>query len=90
VLEDLALIVDESMPAGKVEALIKQTGGKNLVDVRLFDIFRSPLIGVDKKSLAYSLTYQAPDRTLTDNEVAQLRGRIIKRLDQELGAKLRG
>jgi phenylalanyl-tRNA synthetase beta chain len=90
VLEDLALIVDETMPAGKVEALIKQTGGKNLVDVRLFDIFRSPLIGVDKKSLAYSLTYQAPDRTLTDNEVAQLRGRIIKRVDQELGAKLRG
>jgi phenylalanyl-tRNA synthetase beta chain len=89
VLEDLALIVDESMAAGKVETLIKQTGGKNLVDVRLFDIFRSPLIGADKKSLAYSLTYQAPDRTLTDNEVAQLRGRIIKRLDQELGAKLR-
>ncbi len=89
VLEDLALTVDESLPAGKVEALIRQTGGKNLVDVRLFDIFRSPLIGVDKKSLAYSLTYQSPDRTMTDQEVAQIRGRIVKRLEQELGAKLR-
>ncbi len=89
VLEDLALTVDESLPAGQVEALIRQTGGKNLVDIRLFDIFRSALIGEGKKSLAYSLTYQSPDRTLTDQEVAQIRGRIIKRLEQELGAKLR-
>jgi phenylalanyl-tRNA synthetase beta chain len=89
VLEDLALTVDESLPAGQVEALIRQTGGKNLVDIRLFDIFRSIQIGAGKKSLAYSLTYQSPERTLTDQEVAQIRGRIIKRLDQELGAKLR-
>ncbi len=89
VLEDLALTVDEVVTAGQVEALIRQTGGKNLVDIRLFDIFRSPLIGAGKKSLAYSLTYQSPDRTLTDQEVAQIRGRIIKRLEQELGAKLR-
>jgi len=89
VLEDIALTVDEAVPAGKVEALIRQTGGKNLVDIRLFDIFRSIQIGAGKKSLAYSLTYQAPDRTLTDQEVAQIRGRIVKRLDQELGAKLR-
>lgn len=89
VLEDLALTVDESLPAGKVEAMIRQTGGKNLVDVTLFDIFRSTQIGEGKKSLAYSLTYQSPDRTMTDQEVAQIRGRIIKRLEQELGAKLR-
>jgi len=72
-----------------VEAMIRQTGGKNLVDVTLFDIFRSTQIGEGKKSLAYSLTYQSPDRTMTDQEVAQIRGRIIKRLEQELGAKLR-
>ncbi len=89
VLEDLALTVDESLPAGQVEAMIRQTGGKNLVDVTLFDIFRSVQIGEGKKSLAYSLTYQSPDRTLTDQEVAQIRGRIIKRVEQELGAKLR-
>jgi phenylalanyl-tRNA synthetase beta chain len=89
VLEDLALVVDETVPAEKVAALIRQTGGKLLSDVRLFDLFRSDALGESKKSLAYSLTYQAPDRTLKDDEVKQLRGRIIKRLDVELGAKLR-
>ncbi|NMB54756.1 MAG: phenylalanine--tRNA ligase subunit beta [Leptolinea sp.] len=89
VLEDLALTVDEAVPAGQVEALIQQTGGKHLVDIRLFDIFRSAQIGLGKKSLAYSLTYQSPERTLTDEEVALIRGRIVKRLEQELGARLR-
>lgn len=89
VLEDLALTVDETVTAGQVEALLRQTGGKMLVKVRLFDIFRGEQIGTGKKSLAYSLTYQMPDRTLTDEEVALTRGRIIKRLEQELGAKLR-
>ena len=89
VLEDLALVVDEAVPAEKVEALIRQTGGKLLTDVQLFDVFRSEQIGAGKKSLAYQLTYQAPDRTLTDDEVTQLRNKIIKRLEHELGAKLR-
>ena len=89
VLEDLALVVDETVPADKVEALIRQTGGKLLADVRLFDVFRSEALGAGKKSLAYSLTYQAPDRTLKDDEVKSLRNKIIKRLDMELGAKLR-
>jgi phenylalanyl-tRNA synthetase beta chain len=89
VLEDIAVVVDEALPAEKVEALIRQTGGKLLRAVRLFDVFRSEGIGAGKKSLAYSLTYQAADRTLTDGETAQLRGRIIRRLDQDLGAKLR-
>lgn len=90
VLEDLALVVDETVPAVEIEKLIRQTGGKLLTDVRLFDLFRSEQIGTGKKSLAYSLTYQAPDRTLKDDEVKQLRGRIIRRLEHELGAKLRG
>lgn len=89
VLEDIALIVDESVPADRVEHLIRQTGGKLLADVRLFDVFRSEQIGSGKKSLAYSLTYQAPDRTLNDQEASQLRGRIVRRLENELGAKLR-
>jgi phenylalanyl-tRNA synthetase beta chain len=72
-----------------VEKLIRQTGGTMLAEVHLFDLFRSDALGAGKKSLAYSLTYQAPDRTLKDEEVRQLRGRIIRRLDHELGAKLR-
>lgn len=89
VLEDIALIVDEDLPAVQVEEVIRQAGGKLLVDVRLFDIFRGGQIGAGKKSLAYSLTYQAPDRTLTDKEATQIRQRIIRRTEQVLGAKLR-
>lgn len=89
VLEDLALVVDEEVPAIEVEKLIRQTGGKMLAEVHLFDLFRSDALGAGKKSLAYSLTYQAPDRTLKDEEVKQLRSRIIRRLEHELGARLR-
>ena len=89
VLEDLAFILDEAVPAESMEALMRQTGGKLLADVQLFDLFRSEQIGAGKKSLAYKLTYQAPDRTLTDSEVTTLRNKIIKRLEHELSAKLR-
>ena len=89
VLEDLAVVVDESLPAEQVAAVIRKTAGKLLSDLRLFDIFRSEQVGAGKKSLAYSLTYQASDRTLTDTEVTKVRQRIIRALDQELGAKLR-
>ena len=89
VLEDIAVIVDEGLPADRVEALIRQTGGKLLASVRLFDVFRSEQIGAGKKSLAYALVYQSPDGTLNDKEAGQIRSRIIQRLDRELGAKLR-
>ncbi len=90
VLEDLAVIVDESVPAGAIEAVIRQAGGKLLADVRLFDVYRSPALGPGKKSLAYSLTYQAPDRTLQDKDAQKLRQKILQALDREVGAKLRG
>jgi phenylalanyl-tRNA synthetase beta chain len=90
VKEDLAVIVDEAVPADRVEAVIRASGGALLAGLTLFDVYRGEQIGAGKKSLAYSLTYQAPDRTLTDAEVAKLRGRIVKRLQEELGATLRG
>ena len=88
VYEDIAVIVDESLPAARVEALIKQTGGKTVTDVRLFDVYRGDQIGPGKKSLAYSLTYQS-DKTMTDAEAAAIRNKIVKRLEYEVGAKLR-
>ncbi|MEJ5197950.1 MAG: phenylalanine--tRNA ligase subunit beta, partial [Anaerolineae bacterium] len=90
VYEDLAVIVDEATPAGQVAALIRQAGGKLLVDVRLFDVYRGDQIPPGKKSLAYSLTFQAPDRTLTDEDTRKVRAKIIGRLERELGAALRG
>jgi phenylalanyl-tRNA synthetase beta chain len=88
VLEDIALILDESVPASKVEALIRQTGGKVLTNVKLFDVYRDEKIGAGKKSLAYNLTYQS-DKTMTDAEAAAIRKKIVKRLENELAAKLR-
>ena len=87
--EDIALIVDESVKAETVEALIKQTGGRSVTNVRLFDLYRDEKIGEGKKSLAYALTYQAEDKTMTDAEAAAIRNKIVKRLEKEVGAKLR-
>lgn len=88
-LEDIAVVVDESLPAERVEGLIRQTGGKTLAEVKLFDVYRDDRIGLGKKSLAYALTYQSLEGTLTDKDAAGIRNRIVRRLEQELGAKLR-
>ncbi len=90
VYEDLAVVVDDAVPADQVEAVIRQSGGKLLVGVALFDVYRGGQIPPGKKSLAYALTYQAPDRTLTDEDTRKLRARIVARLERELGATLRG
>ncbi|HSQ25528.1 MAG TPA: phenylalanine--tRNA ligase subunit beta [Anaerolineales bacterium] len=89
VLEDLAIIVAENLPADQVAQVIRQAAGAMLSDLRLFDVYRGAQIGEGKKSLAYSLTYQAADRTLTDQEVLKIRQRILRTLEQEIGAYLR-
>ncbi len=89
VYEDLAVVVDESTPAAQVEALIRQSGGKLLVGIRLFDVYRGGQLPAGKKSLAYALTFQAPDRTLTDEDTKKARAKIVARLERELGATLR-
>ena len=89
VLEDLAVVVDESVPAERVAELIRQAGGKVVTEVRLFDVYREAKIGAGKKSLAYSLTYQAVNKTFSDKDVAGMRARILRRLEQEVGAVLR-
>jgi phenylalanyl-tRNA synthetase beta chain len=89
VFEDLALFVDESVPAAQVASLIRQTGGKLLVDVRLFDVYKGSHVPPGKRSLAYSLTFQALDRTLTAEDTAKARQKIVGRLERELGATLR-
>jgi phenylalanyl-tRNA synthetase beta chain len=88
-LEDLAIVVDDDIPAERVASVIRQAGGRTVTNITLFDVYRSEQIGKGKKSLAYSVTYQSADKTFTDNDVAQIRQRIIRRLDQELDARLR-
>jgi phenylalanyl-tRNA synthetase beta chain len=72
-----------------VQALIEQSGGRLLRDVRLFDLYRGDQVGSDKKSLAYTLTFQADDRTLTDKDANKIRDKIVRRLNAQLDATLR-
>jgi len=89
VYEDLAVVVDVETPASQVRDLIAQAGGSMLRQVELFDVYQGEQIGAGKKSLAYALTYQADDKTLTDKQVARLRARIVRELQRELDASLR-
>ena len=89
VYEDLAVVVGESIPAVTVRDLIAQTGSPLVRSVELFDVYRGEQVGEARKSLAYRLTYQADDRTLTDKEVAKVRSKIVRRLERELDASLR-
>jgi phenylalanyl-tRNA synthetase beta chain len=85
--QDLALVVDEGIPATRVTKIIADA--PLVKDVRPFDVYQGGAIPPGKKSLAFALSFQAPDRTLTDNEVTRARERILQRLKRELGAELR-
>jgi phenylalanyl-tRNA synthetase beta chain len=89
-LRDVAVIVPEDTPADRVEAEIRAGGGDLLRGVRLFDLYRGESIGPGVKSLAYALTYQADDRTLTDKEVDKAHKKIQDRLRHVLKAQIRG
>jgi len=89
VIEDIAVIVDEALAGAEVVDIIREAGGFLLKRVDLFDLFRGEQIGAGKKSMAFRLTYQAPDRTLTDKEVGKVRNRIISQLEKELDARVR-
>ena len=89
VLEDLAFVVEQETPAGKIKALILETGRPLVIRVSVFDLYQGEQVGQGKKSLAFSIVYQADDRTLTDEEVTTIRGKIVNRLEKDLGAKLR-
>ena len=89
VLQDLAVVVDEEVPAAEVAGLIAAAGGFLLKEIKLFDVYRGDPIPAGKKSLAYALTFQAPDKTLRDAVAAKQVQRIVKQLEQELGAELR-
>jgi phenylalanyl-tRNA synthetase beta chain len=87
--EDLAIVIDEDIPAHRVQEVIHRAGGKFLVGAELFDLYQGPPIPQGKKSVAYSLTYRSLERTLTPDDVNRLRERILRALEKELQATLR-
>jgi phenylalanyl-tRNA synthetase beta chain len=86
--QDLAVVVGEDVPAAQVHEAVLDGGGELLREARVFDLYRGDQVGEGRKSLALRLTFRAPDRTLTDDEVAGLREEIRGRLT-ELGGSLR-
>ncbi|HEX8075952.1 MAG TPA: phenylalanine--tRNA ligase subunit beta [Thermoleophilaceae bacterium] len=88
VIQDVAVVVPEDVPAARVEAAVREGAGELLESARLFDVYRGDQVGQGSKSLALRLEFRAPDRTLTDEDVAGPRAGIESRL-AEIGGRLR-
>ncbi len=86
---DIAVVVGEEISSSKIEDIIKDAGGELLREVRLFDLYRGEQIGKNEKSLAYSLSFYAMDRTLRDDEAQSAFADIIKSLSERLNARIR-
>jgi phenylalanyl-tRNA synthetase beta chain len=86
--QDVAVVVDDVMPAAEVRAAVLEGGGELLRSAEVFDLYRGEQLGEGRKSLALRLTFRAADRTLTDEEVAERR-RAIEAAVQEIGGSLR-
>ncbi|MDE0086741.1 MAG: phenylalanine--tRNA ligase subunit beta [Candidatus Poribacteria bacterium] len=89
VLRDLAIVVDEDMQSDVPINIIYSTGGELVESVRLFDVYVGDQVPEGKKSLAYTITYHSATETLTDKTVNELHDKVVKRLNEELGAELR-
>ena len=89
VSRDIAVVCKEETTVAELEACIRSAGGKLLRDVRLFDIYRGKGIDIGKKSVAFSLTLRADDRTLTDSDSDGVISAVLAKLESILGAKLR-
>ncbi|GGF99471.1 phenylalanine--tRNA ligase subunit beta [Paenibacillus abyssi] len=86
---DIAVVLEKQVEAGKLTVLIKETAGDLLESVEVFDVFTGEKLGANKKSVALSLVYRNAERTLTDEEVTELHGKVVTALEQSFGAELR-
>ena len=89
ITRDIALLVGEDVYVAEMERTIREAGTKLLESVELFDIYRGKQVQSGKKSVAYTLTYRAPDRTLTDEEVVKVHQKVLDALKGKLDAVLR-
>jgi phenylalanyl-tRNA synthetase beta chain len=88
VLQDLAVVVPEDVPAELVRSTVDEAGGELLSSARIFDLYHGDQVGPGRKSIALRLEFRAPDRTLTDEEVAERRDAIARALEA-FGGSLR-
>jgi phenylalanyl-tRNA synthetase beta chain len=89
VRQDLAFVVDDAVPAAELLAALREAGGSELRSSAVFDEYRGEQTGAGKRSLAFRVAFGSPERTLTDDEAAELRGRIVNALADKFGAVLR-
>jgi phenylalanyl-tRNA synthetase beta chain len=89
VKQDLAFAVDESVPAGALVEAAREAAGPELRELRVFDVYHGEQVGKDRKSVAIRLAFQSPERTLSDEDAATLRERIVAALAERFDAELR-
>ena len=89
IVKDMAFVVNTDVTSDEIINVIKKAGGRLLSDIKLFDVYTGENVALDEKSLAYSLTFSSPDRTLNEEEVMDVFEKIINEVEDKLGAKLR-
>src|SRR5690606_35673906 len=85
--QDLAVVVDAGVPAAAIQAVLEAS--PLVTSARAFDVYRGERLGADKKSIAFSIRYQLPNRTLTSEDANREQAKLVKRLEREFGAELR-
>ncbi|MCP4644669.1 MAG: phenylalanine--tRNA ligase subunit beta, partial [bacterium] len=88
-LRDMAVLVDESVPAGEILQTAQKAGGNLLQRIDIFDIYTGKQVPKGKKSVALSLVFQSPERTLTDKNTQKMWDKILKALQKSYQAELR-
>ena len=87
--KDVAFVVDESVKSEAIETVIKNSGGKMLKHIELFDVYKGENLEKGKKSYAYNLKFENPERTLSDEEVTVVFEKIMEKVCSEIGATIR-
>jgi phenylalanyl-tRNA synthetase beta chain len=89
VRQDLAFSVPEEVAAGDLAAAAREAAGEDLREMRAFDVYRGEQVGSGRKSVAFAVVFQSPERTLSDEDAGKLRSAIVDALRQRFGAELR-
>ncbi|MCM3442837.1 phenylalanine--tRNA ligase subunit beta [Metabacillus halosaccharovorans] len=90
ITRDIALVVNKDVVAGDIEKVITESGGKMLKEVAVFDLYEGDRLEEGKKSVAFSLRYFDPERTLTDEDVTKTHQKVLDAVEEKIGATLRG
>ena len=87
--QDIAIVVPEEVEAGAIVAAAREAAGPELAEIRVFDVYRGEQVGPGRRSVAFSVAFQSPERTLSDEDAVRLRGAIVAALAERFGGELR-